>query len=57
MSNHYKEYFEANSEEEQNEQSKALIDKGYHPSDIYHFNYQGNDGDFHRTTFVWNRES
>ena len=56
MNSLYKEFFEANSKEEQEGQCKALTEKGFHPSEIYKFNYQGNDGKFHRTTFVWNRE-
>lgn len=54
MDNLYKEWYEVNSEKEAVEKELELIDKGYNMWDIYRFNYQGNDGKFHREVFIFN---
>lgn len=49
----FKEWFEVDSEEEQIKKEMELRNKGYDMFDIYKFNYQGNDGKFHREIFVF----
>ena len=53
MKSIYKEYYKINSEKEAIEKWKLLRQKGYSCSEIYQFNYQGNDGKFHREVFVF----
>ena len=44
----YKEFYETNSDEESSKKWRELRAKGYNPSEIYQFNYDGKDGKFHR---------
>lgn len=53
--NLYKEWYEVGSKEEQEKKWVELANK-YGPQEVYKFNYQGNDGKFHREVFVFNRE-
>lgn len=53
MSNLYREWFEVNSEKEQNEKWLELKAKGYHGSEIYRCNFWGKDGNYHREIFVF----
>lgn len=49
----YKEFYETNNDEESSKKWRELRAKGYNPSEIYQFNYDGKDGKFHREVFVF----
>ena len=51
----FKEWFEVASDSEAVAKEMELRSKGYDMFEIYRFNYQGNDGKFHREVFVFNR--
>lgn len=53
----YKEFYETNSDEESSEKWRELRAKGYNPSEIYQFNYEGKDGKFHREIFVFSNKN
>lgn len=55
-SNLYEVWFDCKSEKEQHERWIQLRNMGYKGSEIYRFNFQGNDGRFHREVFVFNRK-